>query len=191
MMRRSGMAVLLAALCLSTACSTRQPSDTVSGSTAQRLVTYSLEKFVRNLTRQPEMQKLQGQTVALKLHFLKDHTLLDYATELVRHRLQRKYQVTLVPARAPARFEVAVFFNSIGTDYDSFGLTVPSFGLASGPDARISLLSIDMFHGITEGYALLKDTQTDSSSRTQKLLARVRADNVTTPILEFPVNQLD
>jgi len=175
---------------LTTACSTRQLSDTVPGSTAQRLVTYSLEKFVRSLVKQKELQPLAGKKVALTVHFIKDHSLLDYARQLLRYQLESSYQLEFTSKKS-AQYEVDIFFNSIGTDYDSYGLSLPGLGFAATPDSRISILSIDMFHGITEGYALLKNTENTKTDRTQRLLARVRADNVTTPILEFPVNQLD
>ena len=183
--------MLLLMVSLLSSCSTRQLSDTVPGSTAQRLVTYSLEKFVRNLTKQTELHPLTDKKVALKVHFLKDHSLLDYATQLLRHHLERRFQVEFAEAGEPAQYEVDVFFNSIGTDHDSFGLSLPSFGLVAAANSRIDILSFDMFHGVTEGYALLKNTESSVTDRTQRLLARVRADNVTTPIVEFPINQLD
>ncbi len=185
------MVAALVMLSVLSSCSTRQLSDTVPGSTAQRLVTYSLEKFVRDLMQQSEMQSLTGQKIALNVHFLKDHALLGYATQLIRYQLERKFQVEFAHHNEPAQYEVDVFFNSIGTDYDSYGLSIPGFGLTTSPDSRISILSIDMFHGITEGYALFKNMENATTDRTQRILARVRADNVTTPILEFPVNQLD
>ncbi|MFT6308925.1 MAG: hypothetical protein ACJA0Z_004102, partial [Halioglobus sp.] len=47
-------------------------------------------------------------------------------------------------------FEVDVFFNSVGTDSDDFGLSVPTFGLVPTSDS-INILALDMYHGITEG----------------------------------------
>lgn len=187
---RAVAVIIILLIALTMGCSTRQLSETVPGSTAQRLVTYSLEKFVRELMKQTEMQPLANKTVALTVHFLKDHELLDYATQLIRYHLDSRYQVQFA-SKESAHFEVDIFFNSIGTDHDSYGLSLPGFGLAATPDSRISILSIDMFHGITEGFALLKNTQSDTTDRTRRLLARVRADNVATPILEFPINQLD
>lgn len=182
---------LLLAVCLSAGCSTRQLSDTVNGSTAQRLVTYSLEKFVQNLASQKELNVLKGRKVLLTVNFVDDHSLLDYATQLLRYKLESRYEVEFTDNVELAQYEMNVFFNSIGTDHDSFGLSLPGLGLSTSADSRISILSIDMFHGITEGFAVLKNTESAVSDRTRRILARVRADNVTTPIIEFPITQLD
>lgn len=172
-----------------TGCATRQVSESLQGSTAQRLVTYSLENFVTELVAQGEFEALSDKAVALNVHFLNDHALLSYATELLRHRFQRTYGVDFVDDAESADFQVSVFFNSIATDHDSYGLTVPTFGLVATPDSRLNLLAIDMFHGVTEGYAVIRSD--DNIDRTRRLLVRVRADNVATPIIDFPVNQLD
>lgn len=173
-----------------TGCATRQLNESISGSTAQRLVTYSLEKFVRDLMKQTELSSIRQKRVKLNVNFLDGHAMLDYATRLLSYELESKYQAKLTD-RQSAEYELSIFFNSIGTDYDSYGLSLPGFGLAATPDSRINILSIDMFHGVTEGYAVIKDTESGTADRTQRLLARVRADNVATPILDFPVNQLD
>lgn len=173
-----------------TGCSTRQLNESISGSTAQRLVTYSLEKFIRDLMNQTELSPLRDKRVKLNVHFVEGHTLLDYATRLLSYQLQLKYRAELTE-RQPADYDVSIFFNSLATDYDSYGLSLPGFGLTATPDSRINILSIDMFHGVTEGYAVIRNNATSTTDRTQRLLARVRADNVATPILDFPVNQLD
>ncbi len=189
---------LLCRICLLSAlfvwisgCATRQVSDSLQGSTAQRLVTYSLERFVVELLDQPELAQIEGKSVALKVMFLHDHTLLPYATELLRQRLAARSGSLLVTDEHEADLQVTVFFNSIGTDYDSFGLSLPTFGLASTPDAKINVLAVDMFHGVTEGYAVLQPQNDTGQLRTRRLLVRVRADNVSTPVVDFPVNQLD
>lgn len=184
------MVIVVLALCSIAGCSTRQLNESVSGSTAQRLVTYSLEKFIREITNQTELTPIKQKTVNLNVHFLADHVLLDYATRLLAYHLENRYQIELSDHTA-ADFELNVFFNSMGTDYDSYGLSLPGFGLAATPDSRINILSIDMFHGVTEGFAIIKNNRSGTTDRTQRLLARVRADNVATPILDFPVNQLD
>jgi hypothetical protein len=174
-------------------CATRQVSESLHGSTSQRLVTYSLERFVEELVDQPEFQRVGGNHVQLDIHFLNDHNLLDYASELLRHRLLTKSRILRVSdsGEESAQYRVQVFFNSIATDHDSFGLTLPTFGLAATPNARINVLAVDMFHGVTEGYAVITSTADATAESTQRILVRVRADNVATPIVDFPVNQLE
>lgn len=191
---RSGATKFCILLILSTAltgCATRQVSESLHGSTAQRLVTYSLERFVSELMDQPELSRLSGRSVELQVLFLSDHTLLPYATELLEQRLAMAHGVELLSDQESADFRLTVFFNSIGTDHDSYGLTVPTFGLAATSNGRINVLAVDMFHGITEGYAVIKPVYGSQPDRTRRILVRVRADNVATPIVDFPVNQLE
>lgn len=173
-----------------TACATRQQSDTLQGSTAQRLVTYSLEKFVKELLNQPEMTALYNRTIRLNVHFLEDHPMVNYASALISRELEAMHSVSVAESGEKATGDLEIFFNSIATDQDSYGLSVPTFGLASTPDTRINLLAVDMYHGVTEGFAVIQ-TSDGGIQRTQRLLSRVRADNFATPVLDFPVNQLD
>ena len=184
------MAVLVLSALVLAGCSTRQVTTPLEGSTAQRLVTFSLDKFIEELAEEPEISALEGKTIHLGVYFLKDHQLIDYATRLLSAQLQIIHDVTIADADESAEFEVDVFFNALGTDSDDFGLSIPTLGFATTPDGTINILALDMFHGITEGYAII---QADSGSivKTERLLARIRRDNVSTPILDFPINQID
>ena len=171
-------------------CTTRQVSSTLEGSTAQRLVTFSIDKFIEGLAEQPEIAALAGQTVHLRVHFLKDHQLLDYADRLLTAQLQIVHKVKIAERTEPAQYDIDVFFNSIGTDSDDFGLSVPTLGLVPTGDGRIDILTLDMFHGITEGYAIIEADNGDIQ-QTDRVLARIRRDDVSTPFISFPLNQLD
>lgn len=173
-----------------TGCTTRQVSTTLDGSTAQRLVTFSLDQFIENLVAQPEISALKGKTTHLDVYFLKDHQLIDYASKLLNAELQIVHDIKIVDPEESAEFDVDVFFNSIGTDNDDFGLSIPTLGLATTPDGTIDILALDMYHGITEGYAIVK-ADTGSIQKTERILARVRRDNISTPIINFPLNEVD
>lgn len=181
--------VILVMLFLS-GCSTRQVSNTLEGSTAQRLVTYSLEKFVVELADQPELT-LKNKRVHLNLHFLQGHPMIDYAQQLLAVQLELVHGIQVSAVEDPADFQIDVFFNSLGTDVDNFGLTVPTFGLLTTADSRLEVLALDMFHGVTEGHAIVKPEAGGEIRRTKRILTRIRRDNVSTPIVEFPLNQLD
>ncbi len=171
-------------------CSTREVSPTLEGSTAQRLVTLSLDKFIKTLADEPEVSALEGETIHLNVFFLEGHPLTDYATRLLEAQLQMIHDVEISDASDPASYDVDVFFNSIGTDSDTFGLTIPTLGVATTADGTIDILALDMFHGITEGYAIVT-ADNGSMERTERVLARIRRDNVSTPIIDFPLNQVD
>lgn len=183
-----GVAFLSASLL--SGCTTRQVSNTLEGSTAQRLVTLSLDRFIEALAEQPEIAALKGKTARLGVHFLKDHQLLAYATRLLTAQLQIIHDMKIVEPGGAADFEVDVFFNSMGTDSDDFGLTIPTLGLVTTNDGTIDILALDMYHGITEGYAIVK-ADGGTIQKTERVLARIRRDNISTPVISFPLNQVD
>ena len=189
--RRGALSVALVAACAAAAgCSTRQVVEPLSGSTAQRLVTYSLDQFVEDLLAQPEIVALAGEPVRLDVHFLRGHPLGDYAQRLIDAQLRLTHGIRTARAGESAATELDVFFNSLGTDNDSFGLSVPTLGLVPGSDS-VDVLALDMYHGITEGYAVIRSQEGEAIERTERVLARVRRDNVATPVIDFPINQLD
>lgn len=184
--------IAAAALSLSllAGCTTRQVTTALEGSTAQRLVTLSLDRFIESLATQPEISALKGKTIHLDVHFLKDHPLISYAANLLNAQLQLIHEIVIAKPEETAEFEIDVFFNSIGTDSDDFGLTIPTLGLATTSNGTIDILALDMFHGITEGYAVVK-ADNGSIHRTDRLLSRIRRDNISTPVISFPLNQVD
>ena len=171
-------------------CSTRQVVDPLSGSTAQRLVTYSLDQFIEDLLTQPEIVAIAGETVHLGVHFLRDHPLANYSERLIDSQLQLTHSIKVAGPDESSTAELDVFFNSMGTDNDSYGLSLPTFGFTPGANS-IDLLALDMYHGITEGYAVVRSEEGGNIQKTERLLARIRRDNVSTPVFDFPINQLD
>jgi len=69
-------------------------------------------------------------------------------------------------------------------------MTTPTLGLATTSDGTIDILALDMFHGITEGYAIVK-ADNGEIQRTERVLTRIRKDNISTPIISFPLHQVD
>ena len=189
--RRPGFAVvaLLSAFVVA-GCSTREVVDPLSGSTAQRLVTYSLDQFIEELIAQPEIAEMQGRTVRLGVHFLSEHPLIEYATRLITAQMRLTHDITAAAPDESPGLELDIFFNSIGTDNDDFGLSVPTFGLGGSADS-VNILALDMYHGITEGYAIVTSADGGGIQKTDRVLARIRRDNISTPVIDFPLNQLE
>ncbi len=188
--RRAYLAVSILSACVLAGCSTRQVSRTLEGSTAQRLVTCSLDQFIEDLAEQPEISEMKGKTVHLGVYFVKGHPLMDNATRLITAQLNMIHDIKVAGPTDASQYEVDVLFNSLGTDSDDFGLSVPTFGLTPTSDS-INILALDMYHGITEGYAIVTATDDGSIQQTDRVLARIRRDNVSTPIIDFPLNQLE
>lgn len=184
------LTIALLSACVTAGCSTRQVVHPLQGSTAQRLVTYSLDQFIEQLVAQPEIADLAGETVALQVHFLREHPLMEYAERLIDTQLQMAHGIRTSAPGDSSDAEMDVFFNSMGTDNDDFGLSVPTLGLVPG-SSHVNILALDMYHGITEGYAVIRSEDEESVRKTERLLARIRSDKVSTPFIDFPVNQLE
>lgn len=180
---------LLSAIVIS-GCSTRQVVDPLAGATAQRLVTYSLSQFIEELMTEPAIAEMRGESVGLGVYFLSEHPLLEYATRLITAQMQLTNNIKVAAPDESPTLRLDVYFNSIGTDNDNFGLSVPTLGFGGTADS-IDILALDMYHGITEGYAIVTSADSGGIQKTGRVLARIRQDKISTPVIDFSLNQLE
>lgn len=184
------MAILLAAGLIASGCATRQVSDNLSGSTGQRLVSYSIEKWIAELPSEP-FETLRGQPVHIKTRFIEESPALSYATDLLTMKLQERFNVMPAVTADDASYEVVFFFNSLGTDADYVGLSLPFIDTSGGGNSsRIDLLALDMYHGVSEGHFVVRNVESGEITHFDKRLARIRTDSLSTPILKIPVSNL-
>ncbi len=185
------LVLLLVSWTLLTSCSTRQVLDNLEGSTEQRLVTHSIDQLIRALPDEP-LFKVEGKKLYMKSHFIKRHPLLDYASARLKAEISYRYQTTWVTEETDADFFLEVFFTSLGTDQDSFGLSIPL--PVQGDDtevASLELLSLRMFHGISEMYFYLTEIDSHTVDYVPHQKAQVRTDSVVTPVITLPLNTMD
>lgn len=175
-----------------TACSTRQVVDKLSGSTAQRLVTLSINKLIKELPKSP-LDQLQGHSIWLDAHFIKDDPIVDYATARLKAEINQRHQVSWAESVADADRVIKVFYTSLGTDQDSFGfsLPIPTVTTESNEIGRIDLLAYNMYHGISEMYFYVEDVATQKVVESERLKAQIRTDKLSLPIITIPVSTLD
>ena len=83
------------------------------------------------------------------------------------------------------------FFNAIGTDQDSLGISTPQIFMAGAGVSQIDLIAVEMFHGVSEGYYYIVDNQQAETLRGSLLKARVRTDRLNLPFISIPLNTLD
>jgi len=172
-------------------CSTREVSEQFTGSTEQRLITHSLDDLMTELPEIP-LKDVAGKKVFMQTHFIKLGELIEYATSRLRAEINKRYHPEWVYSESEADYSLDVFFTSLGTDKDSFGLSIPLpvQGQGTAP-AKIPLLSFEMFHGISEMYLYLTDTATNEVQRLSKRKVELRNDKIATPILTIPVSSVD
>jgi hypothetical protein len=179
----------IGSLVLLSACSTRQVYDKYSGSTAQRLVTYSIHKLAREM-KDEDFEEFRGKKVHLNSHFIVETQDLRYAHEYFEMEFRKRFDIKMVDEK-DADFVFDLFFYSLGTDQDTYGLTLPIVNLSdTSQTVRIDILAMDMYHGISEAKLYITDASSQAIVERDRWLARVRTDKVSTPIFAFPVSSL-
>ncbi|WP_017445363.1 hypothetical protein [Gayadomonas joobiniege] len=198
---KSTLLTLTLSLILLSACSTREKREQFSGSTEQRLVTYSIQEVAKAFTQEP-LDILTNKSFSVESYFLLDNYVVDFAeakiVSSISEAFNAKYQKPLInytgePTEQPkAEYTLKLFFNSLGTDRDQAGFSFPLINLSEPEKSTsISLLAVDMYHGISECEYILVDSQNNEIVYKGHIKARVRTDNFTTPIFSFPLSDLD
>ena len=172
-------------------CSTREASDVFRGSTGQRLLTYSIDDLMSRLP-DTDLQGFGTQPVYVRSHFITKSPILEYARQRLAMELSSRFKINLVDSAEKADYELDFFFTSLGTDSDTFGLTVPIFWVATDGDLpSLDILAVRMYHGVSEMYYYSKDKTTGIVTPHPRIIARSRTDRFTTPFFSFPVDDLD
>ncbi len=184
-------AVIILIFLLLIGCSTRQVTPELNGSTAQRLVTHSIDRLMQQIPEE-DFAPYRQKKIYVEPHFIVAAPLYNYATERFKMELAQRFACFVAPTRDEAEFVVELFFTSLGTDHDTFGLTIPiiTFPEYSGA-TKINLLALEMFHGISEMYYYLSDRKGNVVFLREKVKATVRSDMLSLPVLTIPVNSLD
>lgn len=170
-------------------CSTRELSTNLNGSTAQRLVTHSIDDLVHALPDE-RLRGLQGQRLHLKTRFPTASRINQYARKRLALALQRRFDARLVGSEADAEQTMTVFYNSLATDQSDFGIAIP-LGFVPGvhPSTKINILTLQKYHGISEMYYFIGPTGIEHRSDT--LQAVVRTDALALPFITIPISNLE
>ena len=191
MYRCTLLTMLAANVFLLASCSTRQVVDSLEGSTEQRLVTHSINRVISKLPEDP-LLKVDGKKLYMDTHFITEHPLVDYATARMRAEIDMRHNVVWVDSKDKAEMYLNVFFTSLGTDKDSFGLSIPLPVQGDGTEvATLDIFSLKMFHGISEMYFYLSDLEGNTVDFVGNEKAQIRSDTVSTPFISFPLNTMD
>ena len=175
-----------------TACSTRQVVDKLSGSTAQRLVTLSVDQLITELPENP-LSELQDAKVWMNTHFIREDPIVTYASARMKTEIDKRHQVTWAESEKDAEKVVDVFFTSLATDQDSLGfsLPVPTVTTEGNEIGRIDIIALNMYHGVSELYFYVRDNATKTVVRAERSKAHIRTDSLALPIITIPVSTLD
>ena len=187
---KKAVLVILALIILLAGCSTRQVMDQYHGATAQRLTSHSVNDMIANIP-ETDFSSLKGKQVYLACYFLNDIEPLAYAEKRLELELMHKYQCRMVSAPGDAEMQVYVFFTSLGTDADKFGLYTPEVAIPGMGLSSIDLIALEMFHGITEFYYYIVDDSGRITVKSDMMKTRVRNDSLGLPMITIPINTVD
>ncbi len=189
-MRQLFTALIL--LCLiTTGCATRQVIPDFNGSTAQRLVTHSIDKLMKRIPEE-DFAIYRDKKIYVEPHFITKTRLYNYATKRFKMELAQRFSCQVMEEKENSEFVVDLFFTSLGTEHDAFGFTFPLKVVPGYQEATdIKLLALEMFHGISEMYYYLSDKEGKVLLLSKKSKASVRTDTLALPLFTMPINTLD
>ncbi|ARU59095.1 hypothetical protein OLMES_5111 [Oleiphilus messinensis] len=182
------MAVAFAALVLN-GCSTRELQGSLTGSTAQRLVAHSVDDLITGLPAS-DFETLRYQKVAVQSHFFASKDIKTYADQRMAFELQNRFGVEVVDTAEQADQVLTVFYTSLATDLDNFGITLPlSYIPGLGENTYLNVITLEKFHGISELYYFLG--KAGQQERGKTLQAVVKTDALGLPFITIPLSNVD
>lgn len=187
--RQALLLLMGASLLLLNACTTRHVQDSMAGSTAQRLVTHSIDDLIAQLP-DSDFQAFAGQQLYLATHFIHRAEVKQYADERLAMELASRFDIRLVNDPEAADAILTIFYTSLGTDENRLGFFIP-LGFVPGvaETTQINLITLEQFHGISEMYYFLGVS--GNQSRSQVMQARVRTDALGLPFITIPISNVD
>lgn len=183
---RTFLAITLVVL---SGCAARQAQDSLTGSTAQQLVSYSVDDLVQSLPP-ADFEPWSGKRLLIRTHFVASEDIRRYADRRLELELARRFGIDSTFDIDEADGILNVFYTSLGTNRDTQGFFLPlGFMPGMSADSRINLLTLQQFQGVAELYYFVGETGTET--RGQVLRARTHSDSIGLPIITIPINTID
>lgn len=180
------LAVVLLVCFLLVGCASRQIVDHYQGSTAQRLVTKSIDRAVSTFPTDL-VSLLRGKKVKVTFNLLEGTKDQEYFKSrfLLQLRLNK-----IIPVETDPDYHLDVFCTSLGTDNNTIGFSTPELVTTTGNYiASIKVFGMDVFRGITEYYCILRDNN-DNYQKTTYLKGESKSDKMFLLYLTIPFNDI-
>lgn len=181
-------AFLLLVVLLMTGCATRQVQDSLGGSTAQRLVTHSIDELMDALPAE-DFEPLRNHSLWLDSNFIEDGPLKQYADQRLQLALEQRFGISFAKSKNQSDARLTVFYTSLGTDQDLAGFYLP-IGVIPGfqEQTQINLITLQKFHGIAELFYFIESEGLVERGTT--LQRRIKTDALGLPIITIPLSGL-
>ncbi len=188
MIKRNVVFLCLILFCI-TACSTRELRDSYSGSTSQKLLTHSIDDLVGKLSSE-EFADYRGKSLFVETHFIDSPEIKQYADRRLTVELGNRFGINVVAEPDLADEALIVFYTSLATDIDNFGVTLP-LGYIPGVDqsTELNVLSLEKFHGVSEMYYFIGEM--GALTRGKTIRAVVKTDALGLPFITIPLSNVD
>ena len=183
------LSTLMLCFFLLSACSTRDVQSELNGSTAQRLISHSIDDLITQLV-DPHLDELKDKKVFINSYFTDNNQFKDYADQRLALELRARFGANIADNIDESDHVMTVFYTSLATDFDSFGISIP-FGAVPGVDesVRLNILTLEKFHGISEMYYYVGPTGTENRSKV--IHAKVKTDALGLPFITIPLSNID
>jgi len=170
-------------------CSTRDIQSELNGSTSQRLVTHSIDDLISRIDDK-NLESIEGKNIYINSYFLDNSNIKNYADQRLAVELQSRFKANVVTTQAESDSVMTVFYTSLATDLDTFGISIP-LGYIPGVDEQTSLaiLTLEKFHGVSEMYYYIGKTGTENRSKV--IQAVVKTDALGLPFITIPLSNID
>ena len=180
---------LILSFSLLSACSTRDVQSELNGSTSQRLISHSIDDLIIKLD-DPFLEALKGQKVFINSYFIEASAFKNYADKRLAVELKSRFGADIVDTQEASDQVMTIFYTSLATDFDSFGITIP-FGYIPGVDesTKLNIITLEKFHGISEMYYYVGPTGTENRSKV--IHAKVKTDALGLPFITIPLSSVD
>lgn len=178
--------LILLPLCLLLySCTARQVVSIYEGSTAQRLVTYSINRSVENFPVRA-LKIMKGKKVYIEFNYLQGMTGHSYLHSRIVSELKNK-GVTVVDDKSKADMDMDVFCTSLGTDNSYAGLNTPSVPTLFGTLPSIKLFGVDLYRGITGFYFFLYNKDGTINLKSKVVKGETKSDEYNLFFFSFHV----
>lgn len=183
------LSLVIITFSLLSACSTRDVQSTFNGSTSQRLISHSIDDLVAKLD-DIHLNDLKDKNVYINSYFIEASPFKLYADKRLALELESRFGATVVDTQAESDQVMTVFYTSLATDFDSFGISIPLGYIPGVEDStEIKIITLDKFHGISEMYYFVGPTGTENRSKV--IHAKVKTDALGLPFITIPLSNID
>jgi hypothetical protein len=169
-------------------CASRQVQNSLTGSTAQRLVTHSIDQLMEALPSE-DFEPWRDRRVWLDSNFIEDGSLKRYADQRLQLALKQRFGIEVSSSPDESDVRLSVFYTSLATDQELAGFYLP-LGAIPGfqEQTRVNLITLEKFHGIAELFYFIEAN--GRIERGPTLLTRTRTDALALPIITIPISRL-